>query len=142
MKRYIFAMAISQQDAKKQIISISSILTEHLIKLYLFPSAEYVDHWKQEIWNFFHGVPKVKSTKKYPSYKLIRYAVGAYEDMIPELTGLVEDSYSRRLAVERDNLSDLENMVSSYFDWISEQLAEQGVVKNSDVYRKLNELGF
>jgi hypothetical protein len=108
--------------------------------LYLYADSEYVNHWKQEVWNFLHDVPKIKSTKKYPSYKLIRYAVGAYEDMIPEFVSLIEDNYSE-LEVQRSDISELEKIVTMYFDWISAELTEKGLVNRLSVYNKLEEIG-
>lgn len=141
MKIYISAMATDKKSAMLQISNVSNVLLEHLIKIYLYPNTEYVDHWNHEIWNFFHSVPKLKGSNKLPNYKFIRAAVGQYEDMVDKFVDAVQDEYSALTPTRTDHV-ELEDMISTYFDWISEELSINGVVSPSQVRSKLEEIGF
>lgn len=140
MKQYIRAMATSKQEAIYQIQSISGEIVEHLLKLYFFQDDTYTNHWRQEIWSFFHRVPKLKTTKKFPDANVIREAVGAYDDMVMELSRSVLDEYSA-LIPSRVDFQEAKSLILAYLDWISAEISKQGSVTPSEVYSKLGELG-
>ena len=140
MKVYIKAMAVTTQDAKQQLISAGGEAIEHLIKLYAFPDTEYTNHWRQEVWSFLRKVPKLKSTKRYVDFALIRDCLSAYEDMIPELYSEIVNEY-KSLTPARFDMEELQRIIGEYFDWIAQILSEKGLVCPEDVYAILDKLG-
>lgn len=140
MKRYIYAMALDKQSLIQELSGVSGKLIEHLIKLYLFSNSDTKNHWRKEVWNLLHQVPKLKSSKKFPSNRMIRDIIGAYDDMTTELSTLVIEEYPD-LKPYRTDSDELYTIVNNYLDWISDVLSNKGIVSSSEVYAKLDELG-
>lgn len=140
MKRYILAMAFDRQSLINKLYDSSSNLTDHLIKLYLFPNSTNVNHWRQEVWSSLSRMPKLASTKKLPDKKLIYSCVSGFVDEIPELVDYMKNNYSDEV-VERFDIDELTEKVENYLHWISEKLSVSVVVLPDDVYSKLKELG-
>ena len=141
MKSYVYGIVLDTHILA--LSGVSGKLTEHLIKLYLFP---YIDknHWRKEVWNLLHLVPKLKSSKKFPSNQMIRDIIGAYDDMTTELANLIIEEYTEEypdLKPCRTDYNELAAIVNNYLDWISDVLSTKGVVTSSEVYAKLDELG-
>lgn len=136
MKSYVYGMVLDTHTLA--LSGVSGKLTEYLIKLYLFP---YIDknHWRKEVWNLLHIVPKLKSSKKFPSNQMIRDIIGAYDDMITELSNLLIEEYPDQPHLTYSD--ELDTIVNTYLDWISDVLSTKGVVSSSEVYNKLDELG-
>ena len=133
-------MALDKQSLIQELSGVSGKLIEHLIKLYLFPNSNTKNHWRKEVWNLLHQVPKLKSSKKFPSNRMIRDIIGAYDDMTTELSTLVMEEYPD-LKPYRTDYAELATIVNNYLDWISDVLSTKGVVSSSKVYTKLDELG-
>lgn len=140
MKVYISAMGASRSVIENQLVNASNPLTEHLIKLYLFPNSEYADHWRQEIYGFLSRVPKLKSRNKYPESDFIFDCISVYLDQADELLQYVSEEYEA-LVPERSDANELEKILTDYFNWLSDILSTEGRVHSSAVYSKLSELG-
>ena len=142
MKSYIYGIVLDNQTLA--LSGISGNLTEHLIKLYLFTNDTKnpwrKSDWRKEVWNLLHIVPKLKSSKKFPSSRIIRDIIGAYDDMTTELSNLIIEEYPD-LEPCRTDSDELAAIVNNYLDWISDVLSNKGVVSSSEVYAKLDELG-
>lgn len=141
MKRYIYAMAISKKDAIHQLQGISDPLTEHLVKIYLFPDSSYREHWCKEIRNFLSRVPKLKNGNKLPSKTLVKESISIYLDRLDSMIGSVIKEYPD-LNPERFDAVELENMIEEYFDWICEKVCNDEYVSSYDVMDRLKEIGF
>ena len=100
----------------------------------------FTNHWRKEVWNFFHSVPKLKSTKKYPPYSLVRDSIGAFDDMVPEISSAILEDYSK-LVPQRTDFDEIETIVHQYLDWVSDEVSDKGIISSSPVYSKLAELG-
>lgn len=141
MKGHIHAMAITKKAAIANIQSISLELTEHLLKLYMFPDSGHYTHWAKEVRNFLNRVPKLKGSNKLISYKAVREAVSVYEDQIDSCMRGLKKEY-RDLAVERSDNQEAQRMVSTYLDWICTRVCNGEDVSSYDVIDELKELGF
>jgi hypothetical protein len=146
MKSYVYGMVLDTHTLA--LSGISGKLTEHLIKLYLFTNDTKnpwrKSDWRKEVWNLLHIVPKLKSSKKFPSNIMIRDIIGAYDDMTTELSNLIIEEYIEEypdLKPCRTDYDELNVIVNNYLDWISDVLSTKGVVSSSEVYAKLDELG-
>lgn len=141
MRTYISAMPVNQQSLGYQLFNASLPLTEHLAKLYLFPNLDYRSHWKKEIWNFIHRVPKLKNNNKYPEAEFIFEQISGYADDSYTTIESVLSEYSQHTP-ERVDGDELEEMLVEYFTWLSDELSASGEVSAIDVYNKLDEIGF
>ena len=140
MFKYIKAMAYDKQTIMNDLMNKSQPLTDHLIKLYLFPSTEYAAHWRHEVWSFLNRIPKMKSTGKLPSKDLIYSGISGYLDTSDNLMYLMMSEYDSSVP-ERTDIDELEAILADYFDWVSTKLSKDGVVVSKEVYKKLDELG-
>ena len=140
MKRYISAMSFDRQTLMNKLYDVSNNITHHLIKLYMFPSSQDVNHWRQEIWSSLSKMGKLSSTKKLPDKKLIYSCISGFMDEIPELVEYVKTEYPDA-KVERSDIKELNNKVDSYLTWISNELSIHVAVLPDKVYDKLKEVG-
>lgn len=141
MKVYIRAMGTPRSEIRHELTHASGELTEHLIKVYLYPNAQERNHWKTEIYSFLPRCPKLKSTNKFPESEFILECISAYLDQLEEMMYFVIDE-NNEIDPERYNAEELENMVVQYFSWLAEQLSARGNVHSKSVYGKLDEIGF
>ena len=112
-----------------------------LIQLYLFPSSEYENHWRQEVWSNFHEMKLLSSTKKLPSSDFILTNLWKYDEKyISSLIEYVLDKESTLVPRDNIDINVVRLSVFNYFKWISDQLSRNRVVKPSDVYKKLDDL--
>lgn len=139
----IFGFAHSRADVIKHLEQNVVEIFQHLIKLWRYPNAEEVRHWRGEVYGFLHKVDTFKFNNKRPSAKFIfdntygrdnQYI----ENAIKQVARRYDDSYSD--IWQDTNL--LQLRIELYFEWLSEELAINGNVFPEDVYEKLQELGF
>lgn len=140
MKRCIYAMSTTKRELAHQLVSASLPLTEHLVKLYMFPNSINVDHWKHEVWNFVHQVPRLKGSNKYPSSKLIFSCLSTYLDELDNTADLMQSEYP--LTATRSDYTCAEEMITEYIKSVSDILAKQGKINSSEVYMLLDKFGF
>ena len=133
-------MSTTKRELTHQLVSASLPLTEHLVKLYLFPDSINVDHWKQEVWNFVHQVPRLKGSNKYPSAKLIFSCLSTYLDEVENTADLMRSEYP--LTATRSDYTHAEEMIAEYIESVSAILAKQGKINSSEVYMLLDKFGF
>lgn len=141
MFRYIKAMAYDRQTIMNNLIDKAEQLTDHLIKLYLFPSTEYVSHCRGEVKNFLNKMPKMKHNNKLPDKKLIYSGISGYLDQTYEMMHYMMEEYDL-LVPERSDPEELYSMLESYFNWISSELSKRAAIPSSEIYSKLEEIGF
>lgn len=134
-------MSVNRQVLENQLFSAALPLTEHLAKIYVFPDLEYRNHWMKEVWSFVHSVPKLKSSNKFPEASFIFEALSGYADVSYNTIEVICDEYSQHTPKRVDG-DELEGMIIEYLTWLADQLSESGKVCSSDVYIKLEEIGF
>jgi len=141
MKRYIYAMSTNKQDLGFQLFSVALPLSEHLTKLYLFSDVDCRLHWKKEIWNFAHQLPKLKNSKKLPKSSFVFDKLSAYTDVSDSLIKSMCEEYKDYIPSSVD-ANELETMLNQYFQWLAKELSTNGKVSSNQVYSKLEEIGF
>lgn len=141
MKRYIVGMSVNKKDIQRKLFDVSLPLTEHLAKLYLFPTSDNVNHWRGEVYSFLHIVPKLRHNKKFPDARFIFNEISAYADTCDSMMKAVESMESSESVVRSDS-KELEEMLTKYFRWIASELSSNGAVTTYAVYSELDQLGF
>ena len=137
----IYSMSRSKKDEGNQIEEGTAQIIEHLIKLYLYPDNQSVNHWRREIPRFLNRVHTLKKTGKYPKPQFIMdYTWGIhskyfdrYLDSIIKEYG--ESTYETNISVMREN-------IIHYFEWLACILSYKGYATYSEIYKYLQENGF
>lgn len=136
---YIRSMSEAQTEIYRDIRDASDQITMHLLKILMFPSSTYVDHWMHEVWSFLFKVKRLKGKNRWPKASFIKKAMSTSNDMLPQLMYVVAD-----LESESDPIwiSDSEALrcVEAYQDWLASELSAHGAVRQSDVKSKLKEI--
>lgn len=148
MKIYIRGFAEMQREVERTLSAHTGEVIEHMLKCYLMPDHPAVNHWKSEIANQLNHVDKLKSSKKYPiSSQIYNWTYGNNKHMITDLAqfadlvGIICSDYSIELNISYEELADtFDSICKEYFSWLAEKLNKTGTIKNSDIYRKLDEL--
>ena len=117
----------------------------HLIKLWRYPNAVEVSHWRQEVYNFLNRTRRLKGSNKYPSvefimkntYNINKSDISKWFNTISRVYDSDFESSSIRTDVELMN-----KRIKEYFEWLATELSSEGYVFSKDVYSKLKELGF
>ncbi len=147
MKRYIKAQARSRTEVVDKLEDQVLNSLQHLAYLYVFGKVQDYDHWRQEIWKFFHAMPKIRIGKKtqyltksefldatynqYNSQRVFEYVLSA----APELETEYEPNQEKI-----SNISEFKSICDNYFNWLAETICQSGQVLPLEVYRKLDEL--
>ena len=148
MKLYIKAQARSRTEVVDKLEDQVLNLLQHLAYLYVFGKVQDYNHWRQEIWKFFHIMPKIRIGKKtryltksefldatYTQYnfqRVFEYVLSA----APELETEYEPNQEKL-----SNISEFKSICDNYFNWLAEIICQSGQVLPLEVYRKLDELG-
>ena len=147
MKRYIKAQAKTRAEVTDALEDKTLTALQHLAYLYVFGNVQDYKHWRQEIWKFFHTMPKIRIGKKvryltkseflnatynqYNSQRVFEYVLSA----APEL----ETGYKPNQE-KISNISEFKSICDNYFNWLAETICQSGQVLPLEVYRKLDEL--
>lgn len=139
MKTRIFAFSRSTKDTYEKIKDQAENITEHLIKVFLWPNVQEVNHWKKEIYASLYRSPKLKTNNKFPKYEALMYCTwDTTEDVIYEwsqgiMNGMVETPIQFEYPYLRSAIHD-------YYDWLCRNLSSTGLVTPKGVYSKIEEL--
>lgn len=136
---YIRSMSEAQTEIYRDIRNASDQITMHILKLLLYPTSSYVDHWMHEIWSFLYIVKKLKGKNKWPEADFIKKAMSTGNDIIPQFMAVVMDEESELEPTWIDP-DDALACIEAYQDWIAFELSSYGVVRQSDVKAKLKEI--
>ena len=137
----LLSMADKAYCIKRRLVDNSEQVMWHMVKIAVSTHEDSYNHWRQEIYSFLSRVPKIKSGKRYPSFKFIY-------DAIWEVWGDSFDTFIRQAYGEYGDetravdVADITKRAERYFRWLSEELSAKGAVTPSSVYSKLGELGF
>lgn len=139
MKRRIFAFFRSTKDTYEKIKDQAENITEHLIKVFLWPNVQEVNHWKREIYANLYRSPKLKTNNKFPKYEALMYCTwDTTEDVIYEWSQGIIDGMEET-PIEFD-YSALRSAIHDYYDWLCRNLSSSGLVTPKGVYSKIQEL--
>lgn len=138
----IYGMAQKKSDLADILEEPTAIIIEHLIKLYLYPSSQYVSHWKQEIFNFQNKVSKLKHSKKYPSAAFIYNNTYKINSKYIEkwMENIVEDYKLENIRPDRLNSREVKIKIEEYYRWLAANLSASGAIYRNSCYKKLDEL--
>ena len=141
MKRYIYAMSRSRRDVGAALEQGCDELIMHLIKLRVFPDADAVFHWRQEVAEKLHRCDTFKVSHKLPSVKFIlQNTYQVHEGRIDRYIHIVSVDYAEDMhSFDKDVLK---QDIYDYFEWLANELSQYGRVAYQDIYTKLEELGF
>lgn len=139
----VFGMSKNKRDVAADLESTTREIVRHLAKLYLYPTSEYINHWKQEIYGFLHTVCKLKNTKKFPSQRFILdNTINENLDLIKIWYEDVYEDYTlvNNMCPERFDTDEFYSLVLCYYDWMSDLLSTRGSITQFKIYTKLDEL--
>ena len=137
MKLYIRAFADSQAEIYRDIRSKSSIVIEHLIKVFMYPDSDDLNHWKQEIYAAMSRVPKLKRTKKYPESKnILKYSWNIWKDSIDDMIQVIENDYGS----SNIDSNTIYNKIYKYLNWLADELTNFGYVTSKQIYVEIDSL--
>lgn len=130
----IFALSRCNQDVFSKLADKSETLIDHLIKVFLYPNAFEVSHWKQEVWTTLNRVPKLKSNNKFPTYQQIMKSIwNSYEDIIPNLVDLwISEINEIPMKLSYENIH---SAIHQYMNWAAYELSTKGIVTSKSVYK-------
>lgn len=148
MKRYIknaqavLGFALHRSEIAARLEENTRILMKHLIKLWMFPTASDVDHWRKEVYSFLNHVPAMKGVNKLPSSEFIfKNTFVANEKFIENLYKIVYQDYAESYALARTGCNEVHQIIEDYYKWISDTLSQLGDVGYTDVLQELEILG-
>lgn len=148
MKRYIknaqaiLGFALRRSEIAARLEENTRILMMHLIKLWMFPGASEVNHWRNEVYSFLNQVPRLKGVNKFPSSEFIFNSTFVpNESCIDDLYEDVYDDYTDNHTLDRTNCDAMHQVIEDYYIWISDILSKRGVVSHKKVLQELEILG-
>lgn len=137
----IISMADKTGDLRRELVSSSKQIMRHLAKIAVTTQKSSYNHWRQEILSFLYVVPKLKSTKKPPSFRFIYDAI--WKTWGDSFDVFIKQTYAEYGEETRDvDVADVTKRAEAYLKWLSQELSAKQGVNPNDVYAKLQELGF
>jgi len=144
MKLYIFRLSKFDKEIRADLTDRNQRqMYKHLILLKLYPDTSYVPHWRQEVYNFENDVKRTKKDKRFPKKKFIQDCLSECLDVIPQMVEQAKAKMRKENVVPKYyTTEELQENISKYIDWLSEQLSEKGYVTEDVVVETLIQLGF
>lgn len=136
---YIRSMSESQSDLYRRISDKADEIDRHIIRLVLYPHAQEVNHWKQEIYGFLNTMKKLRNTKKLPNAKFILKCLQISNDMTDALMYQVTriEKELTPIDVSEDQVVEA---IEGYQKWLAHELSTRGVIIPDDAYRVLSQV--
>lgn len=141
----ILGFAYSRSKIAEDLEANVRSIIRHLIKLWRYPHAAEVNHWRQEVYSFLYEVGRLKGSNKYPSVEFImKNTYNVNKSDIPKWFNGVSRTYDGKFESLdiRDDVDLMNKRIKEYFEWLADALSTDGYVFPEDVYSKLKELGF
>lgn len=142
---FLREFAIERSALKAKLMFSFESIFPHLLLVYYYPTAEEVNHWEKEVYNFLNDVPVLKSTKRLPPEKLIKEGLwDSVKEIIPRRHGnFVKDvnlgEYGANLGqVKFDRRA--EDFCREYCDWLAMRLSKDGSVSRFEVKTQIEKL--
>lgn len=148
MKIYITAQAQQKHYLAQSVQDSAIVIIEHLLKLTIMPNNTARNHWQGEIAGHLKHVQMLKNTKKLPTRnELIKWTYTENLDFIKNKAWILSeiDNIFDEYGYEYDGdintlMENFNDICYEYFSWLSSKLSTDGVVRNRDIYKKLDEL--
>jgi hypothetical protein len=141
----IFGFAYSRSKIAEDLEANVRNIIMHLIKLWRYPNALEVNHWRQEVYNFLNQVGRLKSSNKYPSVNFImKNTFDVNKPDIPKWLNSISHVYDEDFESTgiREDTELMSERIKEYFEWLASKLSDEGNVFSKYVYSKLKELEF
>lgn len=124
---------------------LSDEFVDHMMCLYFLPDNPSFNHWKGEVVTFYQSCGKLKSTKKFPTYKELYHVIwGGQEDIFYEhFDGLINNLEFKEdvnINYNEEDILNCHQFISDYVDWICKSLSTVGLVDRKSAYIKLDDL--
>lgn len=135
--------ALRKSEMESDLRQMMPRLIQHLIKCFIWKDTTGdLNHWCSEIAAFYQSVPKLKNTKKFPTYKyLMNITIEKFEDVLNDRIKLtVEDLLYDGYKEIDYSANRVYNQIIEYFKWISNELSIKGMVSKSDIYKEVTKL--
>jgi hypothetical protein len=71
MYYHISGFADSRNQIKTELRSVTKIVMNHLIKVFLYPNVQEQNHWKREIAQSLNDISKQKGKNRFPTAKFL-----------------------------------------------------------------------
>lgn len=141
----LLEFAHDKKSVGLKLMDNQDVLIEHLFKIYFLRDLRRYDvnHWMDEIYNFYNRIRKLKGTNKYPKSNFIYYYIfGGIEDIFDNIfeNEISNIEYKYKVDIINPNKVDIFYFVKDYVEWLSYKLSNDGRVSISDVHDKLKEL--
>lgn len=144
MIKLITEMLIEKDKLFNKLYDKVDIMLIHLVKCFAYKnSTNDLKHWEKEIYSFLNRVPKLRTNKKWPSYKLLKsILVDIIEDSVYEtidnfIKTLIHEGYPKIKEYDKKEIS---NDIIEYLDWLSLELSKNGSVSLEDIENKIDNL--
>lgn len=139
MYRYIKSFADTSSQIKSDLRGSTRVVMNHLIKIWLYPSAREQNHWKSEVAHALNDVPKMKGKNRFPKFEfLMKNTWNVYEDSLENrIDAIMSDMKETPIEFDSENLY---YSIHDYFSWICENLSKSGIVTNTKVYEEIEKL--
>jgi len=123
-------------DVKNNFMHYAPDVIEHLIKIWLNPNHESVNHWISEVYSFMPRVLRLKG-KCIPSEKLVmKYTYKGFADLIP---GFADETIQKCGQEKELDLKALNRWVKAYFKWYHYALDENGRASEISITNWIND---
>ena len=105
-------------------------VVDHLVKLWMHPKHESVNHWMSEVYSNLPRVPKMKQVGLPDKNFIMKYTYEGHADLIPDFVDEVTAKYGQSRDVD---LNAIDAWVKSYFEWFSKSLTNSGRIEKNSV---------
>lgn len=144
----LIEFARNASDIKRTLIDRTPKIVEHFLKLIVDPKNPARNHWIQEIYSFIKEIDITKATKRFPKASFIYdNSYGAVADRVntdryiqARLSDIEDIEHINTDMTTEEVKCILNNVCTQYFQWLSVELSNSGVVMHSEVRSKVDEL--
>lgn len=132
----IFAYAKNRSKIFDDLEDKSEEVFEHVLKVLMYPGHEAENHWVKEIYANLHKVSKLSSSNKFPKYAdIMKHTWYIHEDMLRETVSALVIDYG---ATDQADTHLLYTACYDYFQWISKELSNRGVISKTEISDELD----
>lgn len=127
-KRRILEMARDKDYILQLFDSKKYPIILHLINCYMWTESHWYSHWKDEIYSFLFELPKLKTTKKYPTRDDLEkwFIEEVKENLDDRINKYVKDAAynEKNLKLPKYNEKSLYDYLLEYFVWLCDNISD------------------
>lgn len=139
MYYHISGFADSRNQIKTELRSVTKIVMNHLIKVFLYPNVQEQNHWKREIAQSLNDIAKQKGKNRFPTAKfLLQNTWEIYKDTLSTRLPVIIESIEET-PINYD-INNVYKAIHDYFNWLCDELSKTGIVRYNIIYSKIEEL--